>query len=406
MRIRYYITLFLLFVFCCAASCAYAGKRLVNLSGSGYESLVYQPDTIAVITAKDTMRKTNVFKKIYRYFADANKSSNKKFDVSVIGGPHYASDTKLGLGIVAAGVYSTNRKDSLTPYSNVSLFGDITTTGFYMLGVRGNNIFTREKWRIDYVLYFFSFPSSFWGVGFDNGNNDNNATTFLRLQAQVKADFMFRVSDRIYIGPSVSYEFSQGKDFTEKSLELLKGMDKTTQYASLGATLSYDSRDFIPNPYKGVFAKFTQRGYTGFSSKPFFSSTLILDYYQRVWKGAVLAFDFLGELQYGDVPWTMKSKLGGSYRMRGYYEGRYRDDNSFSLQMEYRQKIYNRHGIAVWAGCGTVWGKDDKFSWGQILPNYGIGYRWEFKKRMNVRLDYGFGKRGQSSFMFSINEAF
>ncbi len=36
----------------------------------------------------------------------------------------------------------------------------------------------------------------------------------------------------------------------------------------------------------------------------------------------------------------------------------------------------------------------------------GVGYRWEFKKNVNVRLDYGFGKSGQHSFIFNINEAF
>ena len=46
------------------------------------------------------------------------------------------------------------------------------------------------------------------------------------------------------------------------------------------------------------------------------------------------------------------------------------------------------------------------FKWGHTLPNYGIGYRWEFKNRVNVRLDYGFGKKGQSGFLFNINEAF
>ncbi len=369
-------------------------------------AISFQPDTIAVITVQDTVKKRNVFQKIYHYFADANQVSNKKFDVSVIGGPHYSSDTKLGLGLVAAGVYSTNREDTLTPFSNVSLFSDVTTTGFYMLGLRGNNIFSREKWRIDYVLYFFSFPSAFWGIGFDNGNNDDNSSSFLRLQAQIKADFMFKVTDKLFIGPSASYEFSQGKDFSEKGLELIAGADKITRYSSIGALVSYDSRDFIPNAYRGFFAKLIQRGYSDFDGKPFFSTNITLDYYQKAWKGAVFAFDFYGELQYGKVPWTMKSKLGGSYRMRGYYEGRYRDDNSASIQMEYRQKIYNRHGIAAWVGCGTVWGKECKYSWKHILPNYGIGYRWEFKHRMNVRLDYGFGKKGQSSFLFSINEAF
>ena len=42
----------------------------------------------------------------------------------------------------------------------------------------------------------------------------------------------------------------------------------------------------------------------------------------------------------------------------------------------------------------------------RLLPNAGIGYRWEFKKDVNVRLDYGFGKGGQSGFIFNINEAF
>lgn len=363
-------------------------------------------DTVEVVTAQDTVKKRSFWYKIYHYFADANKNNNKKFDISVIGGPHYSSDTKLGLGLVAAGVYKTNRKDSLTPSSNISLFGDVTTTGFYLLGIRGNNIFTHAKWRIDYVLYFFSFPSAFWGIGFTNGDTDTNACRYLRLQAQTKADFMFKVTDKLYIGPSFSYEFSQGKEFTEKGLSLLGNEDKITRYYSIGALVSYDSRDFIPNAYRGFYAKLIQRGYTDFDGKPFFSTTLTLDYYQKAWKGAIFAFDLYGELQYGKVPWTMKAKLGGSYRMRGYYEGRYRDDNSLAIQMEYRQKIYNRHGIAAWVGCGTVWGKQEPFSWHNILPNYGIGYRWEFKKRMNVRLDYGFGKGGQNSFLFSINEAF
>ena len=41
-----------------------------------------------------------------------------------------------------------------------------------------------------------------------------------------------------------------------------------------------------------------------------------------------------------------------------------------------------------------------------LLPNWGFGYRWEFKKNVNVRLDYGFGKPGHSGFIFNINEAF
>ena len=102
----------------------------------------------------------------------------------------------------------------------------------------------------------------------------------------------------------------------------------------------------------------------------------------------------------------MLAALGGSARMRGYYEGRYRDKNLIETQIELRQHIWRRNGIAVWVGAGNVFPSFSGFKWGLTLPNYGIGYRWEFKNRVNVRLDYGFGKKGQSGFLFNINEAF
>jgi hypothetical protein len=39
------------------------------------------------------------------------------------------------------------------------------------------------------------------------------------------------------------------------------------------------------------------------------------------------------------------------------------------------------------------------------LPNAGVGLRFELQKRMNVRLDYGFGLDSQA-FYISFNEAF
>ena len=39
------------------------------------------------------------------------------------------------------------------------------------------------------------------------------------------------------------------------------------------------------------------------------------------------------------------------------------------------------------------------------LYNAGFGYRWEFKKGINVRIDYGLTPDG-GGFIFNINEAF
>ena len=61
--------------------------------------------------------------------------------------------------------------------------------------------------------------------------------------------------------------------------------------------------------------------------------------------------------------------------------------------------------FAVWVGAGTIFPNFSELEARHILPNYGFGYRWEFKKRVNVRLDLGFGKH-QTGFIFNINEAF
>lgn len=120
-------------------------------------------DSVSVATPDSLQAKRGFFKKFLDYFNDANKEKkNKKFDFSVIGGPHYSSDTKFGLGLVAAGLYRTDRNDSILPPSNVSLYGDVSTVGFYLLGVRGNHLFPQEKYRLNYNLYFYSFPSLYW----------------------------------------------------------------------------------------------------------------------------------------------------------------------------------------------------------------------------------------------------
>ena len=354
----------------------------------------------------DTIIHRNFFKKFLDYFNDANKpKQNKKFDFSIIGGPHYSSDTKLGLGLVAAGLYRMDKNDTITQPSNVSLYGDVSTVGFYLLGVRGNNLFPKEKYRLDYNLYFFSFPSSFWGIGYNNGANDANESSYKRFQSQIKVNFLFRLVDNLYLGPLLSFDYIHGMDFEKP--ELLEGMALTTTNLSTGFSLIYDSRDFLTNAYRGYYLKLEQRFSPSFlGNKYAFSATdLRTSYYHPVWRGGILAGEFHTLLNYGNPPWGLMALLGSSYAMRGYYEGRYRDKNLMELQIELRQHVWKRNGVVVWGGLGSIFHDFSSLRGKHILPNYGFGYRWEFKKRVNVRLDMGFGK-GQKGFIFNINEAF
>ena len=370
-------------------------------------------DSIHVMTAEesDTLntpaKKKSLITRFLDYFNDANKNKkHKKFDFSIIGGPHYSTDTKLGLGLVAAGLYRTNPNDTILPPSNVSLFSDVSTVGFYMLGIRGTHIFPQDKYRADYTVYFYSFPCDYWGMGYDMGNDDSNKSEMKRWQARIKGSFLFHLGSNFYIGPMVSYDYVIGKNVERP--ELLNGMDRHTWNLGAGFSAVYDSRDVLTYPHQGLYINLTQCFRPRFMGNDYaFSTTeLQVDAYQKVWKGAILAEDFRTMLNFGNPSWGMMALLGNSNSMRGYYEGRYRDKHKMEAQVELRQHIWKRNSLTVWVGAGTVFSKFSNIRSRHILPNYGLGYRWEFKKNVNVRLDYGFGKAGQSGFLFSINEAF
>ena len=312
----------------------------------------YRLDTL-VQSATDSIIKNNLFQRIYRYFQQSNEVRNdKKIDFSIIGGPHFSKDTKLGLGIVASGLYRLDRAGmSLSP-SNISLYGDITTTGFYLLGIDGNTIFPRDLYRLDVNMYFFSFLSQYWGIGYGNGKRNDGYTEYKRKEIQIKLDFYREIAPNTFIGVTGMYRHVNGKDF--KDIRFLEGERNKISSLGGGFILTYDSRDFIPNPYKGTYAKIEQTFFPKFLGNcySFQRTDLQIRHYDELWKGAVLAYDLNGTFKSGNTPWSMVAHLGK-----------------------------------------------------ETLPSYGLGYRWEFKNRVNIRLDYGIGK-GQSSFYFNINEAF
>lgn len=403
MRLSNAIILF----FCVVMTRSYAVYGQGGPSGmtqclTGRNQYVERGDTVT----SDSVSRKSFFQKVIDYFDDSNQErSDKRFDVSFIGGPHYSSDTKFGIGLVAAGIYSTARGDSLTPKSNVSLYGDVSTVGFYLLGIRGNHLFPRDRYRLNYNLYFFSFPSKFWGIGYHMGADDDNECDYDRYQAKISAEFLARCHRNLYVGPLLQFNYVIGRNADDPALWM--GQRMHTFNLGPGFKIQYDTRDHLTNAYSGVFLELGQRFFPRFMGNdyPFSSTELTANYYFGLWRGSILASQFHASLNYGDVPWGMMASLGGSNTLRGYYEGRYRDKNEMDATIELRQHVWRRNGITLWVGGGTVFPRFDSLRWGMVLPNYGIGYRWEFKKRVNVRLDYGFG-RHESGFIFSINEAF
>lgn len=361
-------------------------------------------DTLAESPAET--KPQGLINKIIAYFEDSNKEQkNKKFDFSIIGGPHYSSDTKFGIGLVGSGLYRPSAADTLSPLSNVAIYADATTSMFFKLGVRGTHIFPGDKARLNYDVNVAQIATKFWGIGYEMDRNNDNESKYKYFTSEAEVSYLWRVKRNFYIGPMGTINYINARDMEKP--ELWEGQSDRSFNFGLGFTVQYDNRDFLTNASRGMYLRLDQCFNPRFlGNKRAFSLTeLRFCYYHPLWRSATIAWQLHSRLTYGNTPWGLLSTLGGSDNMRGYFEGRYRDKSEIDVCIELRQHVWHRNGIALWVGAGTIFPKFSAMRFRQILPNYGIGYRWEFKHRVNVRLDLGFGRK-QTGFIFSINEAF
>lgn len=354
---------------------------------------------------EDTSTDRNIIQRVIDYFSDSNEEPDKgEFDISFLGGPSYSSATSVELAVIAAGVYRTGPK-ATTPLSELDVFAEGSITGFYNIGTRGHHSFPNDKVRINYHANFCHFPSKFWGVGYEMGADKNNETDYTLLQSLVSAEFLWHLPHDIFLGPSIYFDYSKG--IKASSTSVWRGQSLEQLAYGVGLILSFDTRDIATNASQGYNLRFHQRFFPSFigNKKGFSITELTFGWYHRFWESGIMAFQFHGCGATRHTPWSMLSAVDASAGIRGYYEGRYRDRGELDVVVELRQHIWRRNGIVVWGGLGTVFHKFNEITAKKLLPSFGIGYRWEFKKDVNVRADIGFG-RNSMAFSIGLNEAF
>ena len=160
-----------------------------------------------------------------RYFAESDKpKANKKIDFGIIGGPHYDTDTGLGLGLVASATYSADRTDSLLERSNASLYSDV-----------------------------YTFPSYLWGFSYPQSDDDNNKSKYSRTKFEVMTRLLARLDRYSYLGPIIRYQYVHAYKLKDRAPQLLAGRPMTVTDVGVGLSYTLDSRDFILNASRGWF---------------------------------------------------------------------------------------------------------------------------------------------------------
>ncbi len=120
------------------------------------------------------------------------------------------------------------------------------------------------------------------------------------------------------------------------------------------------------------------------------------------------AFHFETQLSSGDLPFFVRPSLGGSRRLRGYIEGRWRDDALWVAAAEYRFWVIprgftvwrhirvERIGAAVFYEVGGVAEDGFGFFHERVRQSYGVSGRATIERAAIFRLDFGFSEEGMN----------
>jgi len=121
----------------------------------------------------------------------------------------------------------------------------------------------------------------------------------------------------------------------------------------------------------------------------------------------VIAIQETAEFTDGTVPFQDLVRFGGQNIVRGYYDGRYRDNNGIAVQGEYHLPVWWKFGVVGFAGIGQVANEIDDIAVNRFWFAGGMGLRffWSRQEHISLRLDYGIGNNSSGVYI-TVTEAF
>ncbi|MDE5762632.1 MAG: BamA/TamA family outer membrane protein, partial [Bacteroidales bacterium] len=261
-------------------------------------------------------------------------------------------------------------------------------------------------------LSYWRERPEFWGIDYAScASREPIEITCNKIELNASYDYQF--AKDFYVGAAVDFSYKVINEIADKTY--LNGQKLSYITTGVGASVQYDSRDHVGNPTRGgnvILRGMVYPSFFGTNPQTICRITFQANYYQKLWKGAVLAFDAYTQINTPDTPWALREESGGKFRLRGYYEGRYIDNNLLSVQAELRQKLFWRLGLTAFGGFGALFPNFEALRAEHLLYTAGVGLRLEFKHNVNLRVDYGFGRRDPVSgrftgaFVVTLNEAF
>jgi hypothetical protein len=313
------------------------------------------------------------------------------------------------LALVGGYFLESKDEDSDVAPSILGGFGWYAENGSYAFGGGGNLHLLDDDLRVKFGAGYMDVQYRFYGVG-DRFNDRGASIDMLQEGPLYFASASYRVWKKLYVGLG----YVTGTVDTEPKLIIdppLFPFGDTLLSLDIGAItvpIVVDTRDHEQFPRQGWLMNGRAMFYNQDVGGDFDAETFMVNVnrYVPIRENDVLAFRGYFRTTNGDAPFFIKSTFGGSTDLRGYPSGRYRDNDMYAVQGEYRWSISNRWIMTGFAGFGEVAPDVSEFG-GDLLPAAGIGARFVVsdKHRVSLSLDVAHGKDG-TEYYVGIGEAF
>jgi len=340
----------------------------------------------------------------HTYFSFAQK---KRWSILPFPVVYYTPETKWAYGVALTSTFRF-KGDSTNARPSQLSSGVVFTQQKQALYYLPFQIFLKNA---QYYFYgevgFYRYNFFYFGIGNLPVPKELYGVDFPRI----KLNFLKKVAPHLYLGLRYQYEDYRITD-TEANgafaTDQVPGSPRSIT-SGLGLGAFYDTRDVIFFPTRGTMADL---GY--FYNAAVLGGNVRFDRlyadvsaYQTILPNTVLVGNLYGNFTWGNTPFNMLSELGGGKRMRGYYQGRFRDNNTLLAQAETRFNVYKRWGGVVFSSAAVLGNQADFMRFNDPKYAYGAGVRFTANRRdhLNIRFDYAIGSDG-GNFYLTIGEAF
>lgn len=326
-------------------------------------------------------------------------------------------ETGFATGISGSISFKTSHKnDSLTRTSIIQGIGFVTSHHQNVEAIDATIYFPKEKYILLTQIAHSYFPDKFWGIG-PNTKEDldpkkKHGEYYVYEQFYINPHIKKKIKKHVFIG--LLYEFQNvfnikytiGERF-DTSFFFGK---QNYKVSGAGFSLGYDTRNLTFWPSKGVYIQTLVTGFRKETGSDYDLVKWITDlrWYKKIYKNQIFAMQLYNYVTQGNTPLRELASLGGSNNMRGFYQGRYRDTDMFSLISEYRTPVKGRISACAFAGVGNVYSTFKDLIHSDIKYSYGAGIRYALltKEKLNIRVDYGYSSRNNKGLYFTIAECF